>query len=197
MCLIAVVVYIRLRSPHPNTTPAAQPSSAPPSTQSPIVGAIPTTDTPSAKAVTLPVHLAIPSIGVSSGLQALKLLANGTLQTPTHWNVPGWYADGVLPGAVGPAVIAGHIDSTTGPAVFYRLRALHAGARVSITEQNGKVLSFLVDRLESFPKDHFPTEIVYGPTPTPQLRLISCTGEFDRTAHNYLSNLIVSAHLET
>ncbi len=81
--------------------------------------------------------------------------------------------------------------------MFYRLHTLRAGARISVTEQNGTVLSFLVDQLESFPKDDFPTEIVYGPTPNPQLRLISCTGEFDRTAHNYLSNLVVSAHLET
>ena len=197
LCLIAAVIGIRLRTGHPGTSPATERTWAAASTPAPILGATPTTSGTLVRFVTPPIHLAIPSIGVNSGLQALKRLANGSLQPPTHWNVPGWYAGGVLPGAVGPAVIAGHIDSTTGPAVFYRLQTLRVGARISITEQNGTVLSFLVDRAETFPKDHFPTELVYGPTPNPQLRLISCTGEFDRTARNYLSNLVVSAHLET
>jgi hypothetical protein len=79
--------------------------------------------------------------------------------------------------------------------VFYRLRELVAGATVSVTEQNGKVLSFVVDDVRSYPKDQFPTETVYGPTPTPELRLISCGGEFDRSSQSYLNNLVVSAHL--
>jgi hypothetical protein len=51
--------------------------------------------------------------------------------------------------------------------VFYRLRELVAGATVSVTEQNGRVLSFVVDDVRSYPKDQFPTETVYGPTPCP------------------------------
>jgi hypothetical protein len=142
-----------------------------------------------------PVELTIASIGVKTSLQSLGLLANGTLQSPSKWEVAGWYAGGVVPGQIGPAVIAGHIDSTSGPAVFYRLGQLAVGAQATITEQNGAVLTFVVDGSQTYPKDAFPAAEVYGPTPYPELRLITCTGEFDRANHNYLSNLVVSAHL--
>jgi sortase (surface protein transpeptidase) len=149
----------------------------------------------SVAAVTAPVRLTVPSIGIDTSLQQLALLANGTLQPPSSWNVAGWYAAGVKPGEVGPAVIAGHIDSTSGPAVFYRLDRLAIGAQAQVVEQNGTTLTFVVDDVQSFPKDSFPTQAVYGPTPYPELRLITCTGDFDYKTHNYLSNLVVTAHL--
>jgi sortase (surface protein transpeptidase) len=125
----------------------------------------------------------------------LALQRDGTLQSPSSWNVAGWYAGGIKPGQIGPAVIAGHIDSTNGPAVFYRLDKLAIGAQAVVTEQGGAVLTFVVDDVQSFAKDKFPADAVYGPTPYPELRLITCTGDFDYKTHNYLSNLVVSAHL--
>jgi len=148
-----------------------------------------------AKGTSPPTRVTIPSIGVDSTLQPLSLQADNTLQTPTEWGQAGWYAGGVRPGDPGPAVIAGHVDSRSGPAVFFRLRELNAGADVYITTQSGKTLHFVVDTSQRFPKDRFPTEAVYGPTPLPVLRLITCTGAFDAANHNYLDNLIVTAHL--
>jgi Sortase domain len=142
-----------------------------------------------------PVRVAMASIGVDSALQPLGLQANGSLQSPTQWQVAGWYSGGVVPGQVGPAVIIGHIDSTSGPAVFYKLSKLQPGASVTVTLQDGSVLNFQVDDAQSFPKDHFPTQYVYGPTPDAELRLITCTGDFDYKTHNYLNNLVVRAHL--
>ena len=153
------------------------------------------TDHKPAAGMSPPARVAIPSIGVDSPLQPLSLQADNTLQTPTEWAEAGWYAGGVRPGDPGPAVIAGHVDSRNGPAVFFRLRDLHAGADVYITTQSGKTLHFVVDTSQRFPKDRFPTEAVYGPTPRPVLRLITCTGEFDAANHNYLDNLVVTAHL--
>lgn len=157
--------------------------------------------TPSDAAVTssptigVPVRLTVASIGVDTSLQPLALQRDGTLQSPSSWNVAGWYAGGIKPGQIGPAVIAGHIDSTSGPAVFYRLDKLSVGAQALVTEQGGAVLTFVVDDVQSFAKDKFPDDAVYGPTPYPELRLITCTGDFDYKTHNYLSNLVVSAHL--
>jgi hypothetical protein len=145
--------------------------------------------------ITSPVRLTVASIGVDTSLQPLALQSDGTLQSPSSWNVAGWYAGGIKPGEIGPAVIAGHIDSTNGPAVFYRLDKLSVGAQALVTEQGGAVLTFVVDDVQSFPKDKFPDTAVYGPTPYPELRLITCTGDFDYKTHNYLSNLVVSAHL--
>jgi sortase (surface protein transpeptidase) len=150
---------------------------------------------PAADPNSKPVRLVIPAIGVDSTLQALGLAKDGSLQSPTSYGRAGWYAKGVIPGSVGPAVIAGHVDSVAGPGVFFRLRDLKAGDRISVQRQDGTVLHFVVDDVHAYPKAQFPTTAVYGPTPLPVLRLVTCTGDFDYRARSYLSNLVVSAHL--
>jgi hypothetical protein len=150
---------------------------------------------PSRPPAGVPVHLDVPAIGISTGLQRLHLLRDGSLEPPTRWGEAGWYAGGVRPGDDGPAVIAGHVDSTAGPAVFFRLRDLRPGALVTVRERGGSELRFRVDRSRSYPKDRFPSHAVYGPTALPELRLVTCTGEFDYAHHNYLDNLVVFAHL--
>jgi hypothetical protein len=142
-----------------------------------------------------PVRLLIPAVGVDTALQPLRLLSDGSLQAPTAWQVAGWYSGGIRPGQPGPAVIAGHVDSLYGPAVFFRLRQLHHGDRVIVRRQDRHTLVFLVDAVDHFPKDSFPTELVYGPTPLAELRLITCGGDFDPHTLSYLDNLVVSAHL--
>ena len=142
-----------------------------------------------------PAHVAVPRLGISSSLQRLHLLKNGELQAPSAWMEAGWYADGIRPGNVGPAVIAGHVDSTLGPAIFYRLREMRVGDKILITEVGGKVLTFVVSEVRSYAKDRFPTDTVYGPTAVPELRLVTCTGDFDYVHHNYLDNLVVFAVL--
>ena len=142
-----------------------------------------------------PVRIAIDSIGVSSLLESVNLDQAGSLQPPSRWEEAGWYARGVVPGSTGPAVIAGHVDSVSGPAVFFRLRELRVGDQVRVTRRDHRVLTFVVDDVQSYPKAVFPTQAVYGPTPLPVLRLVTCTGDFDYRAHSYLDNLVVSAHL--
>ncbi|MDT5126435.1 MAG: hypothetical protein QOH54_2079 [Mycobacterium sp.] len=201
LCLLAVGIYFRVRGERSDSSSAARvatssaPSPPASSTAATITGLGPTKQAALARKTSLPVHLTVASIGVSTGLQPLKLLANGSLQAPSKWDQAGWYSGGVVPGETGPAVIAGHIDSTRGPAIFYRLRDVVAGMKILITEHNGTVLTFVVEGVRDYPKDKFPTATVYGPTPNPELRLITCAGEFDRAALSYVSNLVVSAHL--
>jgi hypothetical protein len=134
---------------------------------------------------------------VNTPVQPLGLLADGTLQPPSAWQVAGWYAGGVTPGDPGPAVIAGHVDSISGPAVFYRLRHLRPGDLAVVQSRDGRLLTFVVDSLAVYPKVGFPAAALYGPTPLPTLRLVTCTGDFDWHAHTYLDDLVVSAHLRT
>jgi sortase (surface protein transpeptidase) len=154
---------------------------------------VPATRTGEGAAV--PVRVAVPRIGISSGLQRLHLRKDGELQAPGAWMEAGWYANGTRPGDVGPAVIVGHVDSILGPAVFYRLREMRIGDKILVTEDGGKVLTFVVSQVRSYPKDMFPTDTVYGPTALPELRLVTCSGEFDYVHHNYLDNLVVFAVL--
>jgi len=142
-----------------------------------------------------PIRLRIPAIGVNTALQPLGLRADGALQPPSAWQTAGWYDDGVTPGDPGPAVIAGHVDSISGPAVFYRLRQLRPGDLAVVQRRDGRMLTFVVDTLAVYSKSAFPTVAVYGPTPLPTLRLVTCTGDFDWQAHSYLDNLVVSFHL--
>jgi LPXTG-site transpeptidase (sortase) family protein len=139
-----------------------------------------------------PARVRIPAIGVDAPLAALHLDSSGALQAPTDFQVPGWYADGTVPGEAGPAVIAGHVDSRSGPAVFFRLGELRAGDRVEV-QRGGQWIVFEVFSTTRVPKDAFPTEQVYGPTPDPQLRLITCGGPFDAAAGSYRDNVIVYA----
>lgn len=138
----------------------------------------------------------IPAIGVDSGLEQLELSAStGELTPPVEWLSAGWYRDGTVPGDIGPAVIAGHVDSVTKPAVFARLGELQPGDEIRVTLSTGDVETFRVDSQTAAPKDAFPTDLVYGPTPTPQLRLITCDGVFNGSTGHYLDNLIVFASL--
>jgi LPXTG-site transpeptidase (sortase) family protein len=140
-----------------------------------------------------PASLVIPSIGVSTSLVRLGLTSTGALQVPPTTAVAGWYTGSPRPGAIGSAVIAGHIDSVAGPGVFYRLSQLQRGDRVYVRRADGTLAVFAVTQVQSYPKDDFPTTAVYGAVPDPELRLITCGGTFDYSTRSYLSNTVVYA----
>jgi sortase (surface protein transpeptidase) len=145
----------------------------------------------------LPVRLQIPAIAVSTPLVRLGRLPDGSIEVPRDWGTAGWYDRGPRPGQPGPAVILGHVDSRTGPAVFYRLRDLRPPDIVRVGLADGRVLAFRVQRIDRYPKDHFPTEAVYFPTLNRELRLITCGGEFDYAKGSYRDNIVVYATLVT
>lgn len=149
-----------------------------------------------AEPVAVPISLAIPAIGVQTPLVRLGLTAAGALQVPTSTRVAGWYTGGPLPGQTGAAVIAGHVDSRAGPAVFFRLRLLRPGELVYVRRADGSLAVFRVSVVREYAKSQFPTAAVYGPVPDAQLRLITCGGTFDQATGHYLSNVIVSATLD-
>jgi LPXTG-site transpeptidase (sortase) family protein len=156
-------------------------------------GPIAAAPTQGAAQVAEPVSLVIPSIGVSTSLVHLGLTSSGALQVPPTTTVAGWYTGSPRPGAIGSAVIAGHIDSIAGPGVFFRLSQLQPGDRVYIRRADRTLTVFEVTQLRSYDKDDFPTAVVYGAVPDPELRLITCGGTFDYTTRSYLSNTVVYA----
>ena len=153
---------------------------------------------PTEEAVAAPVSVAIPAIDVESDLMRLGLNGDGTVEVPplAEDDQAGWYEGGPAPGAVGPAVILGHVDSQEwGPGIFFDLGALRAGDEIAVTREDGSVATFAVDRVERHRKDDFPTIEVYGNTDDAQLRLITCGGDFDSGARSYEDNVIVFASL--
>ena len=146
--------------------------------------------------VARPVWVSIPAIGIKkTKLIRLGLNKDGTLQVPRTTTVAGWFTGGARPGAVGSAVIAGHVDSRTGPGIFFWLRALRPGNKVYVGRADGTMAVFTVTRVHRYAKDKFPTRAVYGAVPDAELRLITCGGIFDRSLGSYLSNVVVFARL--
>jgi hypothetical protein len=153
---------------------------------------------PAAKAepVPMPTALVIPEIGVRTRLIHLGLTASGALQVPASYAVAGWYTGSPRPGATGSAVIAGHIDSVSGPGVFFRLRELRPGELIYVQRRHAAMVAFKVTAVSMYLKSKFPTDAVYGPVPNAQLRLITCGGTFDPATGHYLSNVVVFAVLQ-
>jgi hypothetical protein len=142
-----------------------------------------------------PRHLDIPSVGIHTGLLRLGLNADGTLQVPWKPLLAGWYRHSPTPGELGPAIIAGHVDSwATGPAVFYHLGQVVVGARVLVTRADTTVAPFAVTAVTSYPKATFPTDLVYGDVDRAELRLITC-GNWNGTTHEYDDDVVVFARL--
>jgi len=192
MGFAALVIGVGGHGPRP-AAPAAAPtpaSSAAPSGPSVAVLAAPTSTPRGDLRAT---EVALPTVDVRSVLVALDIGPDGALQPPPDPNVAGWYVRGSVPGEPGPTVIAGHVDSKSGPAVFYRLDQLNAGDRVEVTRSDGQVFTYRVATVERHAKNDFPTARVYGPTPGPELRLITCGGDFDRRVGHYRDNIVVTA----
>jgi len=145
-----------------------------------------------------PVSVHIPAIDVTSDLMRLDLNDDGSVEVPPLEadDKAGWYQRGPAPGAVGPAVLLGHVDSAQyGPGVFFDLGALTPGDEVEVARADGTVAVFAVDRVERHPKNAFPTIAVYGNTSDAQLRLITCGGDFDSGVRSYEDNIIAFATL--
>lgn len=143
-----------------------------------------------------PTRIDIPDAEVHAPVEAEGLDDGATLKVPSL-NAPqktGWFSGGPAPGQAGPAVIAGHVDSRrTGPAVFYQLGGLDPGDRIAVTRSDHEVVVFRVDGVRTYGKSAFPTTTVYGPVPTPVLRLITCGGPFDASEGSYRDNVVVFA----
>jgi sortase (surface protein transpeptidase) len=142
-----------------------------------------------------PVWLTIPAIGVKAPIVTLGLNRNGTLQVPSSTTVVGWYTNSPRPGSTGSAVIAGHVDSRSGPGVFFWLSTMHRGERIYVRRADGTLAVFTVTAVRTYAKARFPTATVYGPVPDAELRLITCGGTFDYARGSYLSNVVVYARL--
>ncbi|WP_432098556.1 class F sortase [Streptomyces sp. WAC 04229] len=143
-----------------------------------------------------PDRIRVPAIKVDAPLTGLGLTSSGSLDVPPaeKKNLAGWYEAGTTPGDTGTAIVAGHVDNAEGPAVFYRLGALEKGAEIEVDRRDGGVAVFTVDAVEVYAADDFPDAKVYGAAPRPELRVITCGGDYSRST-GYQGNVVVFAHL--
>ncbi|MFF4338387.1 class F sortase [Kitasatospora sp. NPDC001540] len=173
---------VRISASGPVTLPSSTaPSPAAPSSTAPSPVAV--------AAPSPPVRLVIPRIGVDAPVRGVGLHPDGTLEVPPldRPEQVGWYRAGE-----GPTVLLGHYDTRRGPAVFHGVPGLRPGDRIEVRQQDGGTRAYRVRELHQYAKDAFPTELVYGATPGPQLRLVTCGGALGRDGH-YSDNIVVFA----
>ncbi|WP_026257588.1 class F sortase [Actinopolymorpha alba] len=176
------------KTPAPRQEATSSPSASPSATKV-------ARPTPNAAKVADPAKLSIPAIGVKADLIELGLKPDGAMEVPEYdRNLAGWYTEGPRPGEPGPAVVAAHVDSKHGPDVFWRLKELSAGDKVTIIDRAGAEHTFVVERLAQHDKDSLPYKEIWGRTRGPALRLITCSGPYVRSNGGYQQNLIVYAH---
>ena len=172
--------------PAPSTNDSRPTSSTEPQPRDTRPPAVETADT-----VSPPVRLTIPAIDVSTSLTRLGLQPDDTVEVPSDADEAGWYELGTRPGALGSAVILGHVDSTSGPAVFYRLSELRQGDRLSVGRLDGSTVHFKVTSVMTYANSLFPAQRVYAAQGRKRLNLVTCGGDYDESNGGYQSNLVV------
>lgn len=147
----------------------------------------------SAALVSAPTRVVVPAVGIDAEVIPLGVDDGGDMRVPSDPDVAAWFQDGPLPGQTGVALLVGHVDSTVGPAVFHPLRQLRPGDVVQVLDAQGSMVDFVVDQVSVHAKDDFPTRLVFAPTGGSELRLVTCSGAFDRRTREYRDNLVVHA----
>ncbi|GAA1533622.1 class F sortase [Streptomyces albidochromogenes] len=146
-----------------------------------------------------PRHVTVPSIGITAPVVPRGLDASGAVDPPPYHQPSkvGWYEDGTKPGARGVALLVGHVDTESKPAVFYGLSAARPGEKVRLARAGGESLEFTIDDIQVFTRERFDPRKVYGPRESDraELRLITCGGTYDKKARTYTANVVVSAYL--
>lgn len=142
-----------------------------------------------------PSQIEVPSIGVKANIEPTGILDNGEMGVPEDVDQVGWFEPGFKAGAKGNAVLAGHVDSLTGPAVFYELTDVKVGETVVLTDADGRKMVFEVKNLTSYETDEAPIEEIFGSSDKRMINLITCTGDFNRDIGSHEERLVVTAEL--
>ena len=143
-----------------------------------------------------PVKVKIPSIDVEAKIERVGILENGQMGVPQEINNVGWFEPGVKPGSRGSAVLAGHVDSRTGPAIFFNVRNLKQGDEIFVTDEKGTTLTFVVKKQKSYPRGSAPINKIFQTSEGQSLNLITCSGTFNRLEGTHEERLVVFAELK-
>jgi LPXTG-site transpeptidase (sortase) family protein len=158
----------------------------------------PTSPSPTVAPIDQPARLIIPAIHLDAAVETVGLQPTGDLDTPQEHPLDdvGWYSMGPLPGAVGSAVIDGHLDRPGGaPAVFWYLNDLHVGDDVMVLSSQGKTLHFSVTRVQAYAPQDAPLQAIFGDMSGNYLNLITCAGYWIPSEHQTTQRLVVYTSL--
>jgi sortase A len=143
----------------------------------------------------LPVSLKIPKLDVDVNVRTTGLTATGDMDVPANVLEVGWYKYGVHPGNQGSAVIGGHLDGIKAePGAFLNLKRLQKGDVLSIVDDHGAVILFVVRETRIYGQKERPAE-VFNSVDGIHLNLITCTGPWDQAQGRFSERLVVFADM--
>ncbi|MER5931292.1 class F sortase [Streptomyces sp. NPDC002054] len=146
-----------------------------------------------------PQRVDVPSMGIRAPVISRGLDRNGAIDPPPYDRpgVVGWWSGGTKPGEAGAALLVGHVDTESKPAVFYGLSTAQPGDKVRVVRSDGSVVEFTIEAVRVYERRHFDAHKAYGPRVPgrAELRLVTCGGTYDKVAKEYTANVVVSAYL--
>ncbi|WP_252312134.1 class F sortase [Sinobaca sp. H24] len=140
-----------------------------------------------------PAAIRINAIDLDAEVDEMGYTESGGMEVPDNGEDTGWFSPGFKPGQQGNAVIAGHVNDRSGPAVFYHLDKLKPGDLIEVTGDDGEKVTFEMESAASYPYDDAPIQQIFGASNERKLQLITCTGEFDNDAGTHRERLVVTA----
>lgn len=143
----------------------------------------------------IPNRLKIPAIDVNAKIEVVGKDDKGRMDVPKQTNQVGWYRYGAKANQTGNVILAGHLDDTNGPAVFYDLAKVKRGQRIEVSSKTGEQVSYVVTNVKSYPVDQAPVGSIFGATLARRLTLITCVGTFTQSK-GYNQRLVVTAEQE-
>lgn len=130
--------------------------------------------------------MAIPAIGVDAAVEQVDFL-----DVPKDPRDVAWFRTGSAPGEPGTAAFDGHLDWTTGPAVFWHLGKLKPGDGIQVTGAAGQKQDWTVDLVQSVPYTSMPPDWLYANQGQSRISLITCSGAW--LGRVYANRLLVRA----
>lgn len=168
------------RVPSPAATPPPPPPPTPSATPAPAVP---------------PVRLVVPAAQINAPVETVGLTGQGAIGVPTQPADAAWYNGSVAPGQPGNAILDGHLDWWTGPAVFLHLAQLKAGDQIELVRADGSQVTFAVTGQQVFgANDSVPASMLATTGPA-TISLITCSGAWDAGQSEYLQRLVVNGTL--
>ncbi|KZE63968.1 hypothetical protein AWM68_12720 [Fictibacillus phosphorivorans] len=144
----------------------------------------------------VPASIEIPALDVNTEIEKVGRLKNGQMGVPKGFDTVGWFSEGAKPGAPGNAVMAGHVDSKTGPAIFYKLEDLERGDEIIVKDNDKQTLTFVVTGKEKYDRKNAPVDKIFDYAYGSKLNLITCTGNFNRDEGTHEERLVVYTELK-
>lgn len=142
----------------------------------------------------VPVRLTIPKIKVDAELESVSLMPDGTMDVPKEQSNAAWFNLGIRPGENGSAVIAGHYGWKGGrPSVFDSVHALSIGDELSVEDENGNTISFVVREIKEYDPKADASAVFNSYDGKSHLNLITCEGMWDAVSKSYSKRLVVFA----